>query len=81
MFYCNKGINIDFFTEEKRLQKESLSQNKKHHMLLPNGIHLQQKLLQKGISKHYMLLPNSYNAVLQPHPRKISKHHMLLPNW
>ena len=40
MFYCNKGTNIEFFTEEKRLQKESLSQNKKHHMLLPNLPHV-----------------------------------------
>ena len=35
-FIVTKEQILIFFAEEKRLQKESLSQNKKHHMLLPN---------------------------------------------
>ena len=54
MFYCNKGTNIEFFTEEKRLQKESLSQNKKHHMLLPNT-NEQYKIRQTQFKTSYVI--------------------------
>ena len=54
MFYCNKGTTIEFFTEEKRLQKESLSQNKKHHMLLPNT-NEQYKIRQTQFKTSYVI--------------------------
>ena len=80
MFYCNKGVNIDFFTEEKRLQMESLSQNKKHHMLVPNNQNCRKITLRMLISKHHMLLSNSdWNSEMKA-AFSISKHHMLLSN-
>ena len=69
-----------FFAEEKRLQKESLSQNKKHHMLLPNQNYNTTNNLLLGFQN--ILCYYQTFRVISPEPiQRISKHHMLLSNF